>query len=170
MTWRKILCAVDSSETARAALAEAVELARQLGSELTVMHVDETLPTSEAAMLACPPDVCKSAAFELGRAVERWRLDAEHVLGRKVDVALAAGAPAREILRTADEGAYDLVVIGTHGRSGIGRALLGSVAESVARRCRCPVLIARSPQASPALAIAPEVRPEAAPPHRSAAT
>jgi nucleotide-binding universal stress UspA family protein len=170
MTWRKILCAVDFSVTAHAALDEAVEIARQLGSELTMIHVDETLPTSEAALLACPPDVCKAAAFDLGRAVERWRLDAEHVLGRNVNVALASGSPAREIVRAAEEGAYDLVVIGTRGRSGVERALLGSVAEGVARRCRCPVLIARSPQASPTVAIASEARREPAPPRRSGVT
>jgi nucleotide-binding universal stress UspA family protein len=61
-----------------------------------------------------------------------------------VEARLERGDPAAEILRTADEFGAELIVMGTHGRSGIGRLLMGSVAEAVLRDAPCPVLIARS--------------------------
>jgi nucleotide-binding universal stress UspA family protein len=61
-----------------------------------------------------------------------------------VETRLERGDPASEILRTADEFGADLIVMGTHGRSGLGRLLMGSVAEAVLREAPSPVLIARS--------------------------
>lgn len=147
MLWRKILCAVDFSESSRAALREAAFLARRFGAELTLLHVEETLPGGEAALLSCPPDVCKRTAFEVGHSLETWRLEAEDLVGRPVAVALTSGSPAREILRTAADGGFDLVVTGTRGRTGVARLVLGSAAEEVVRRAPCPVLVAREPGA-----------------------
>jgi nucleotide-binding universal stress UspA family protein len=71
----------------------------------------------------------------------RWRADAEGRARRPVRSRTLSGDPAAEIVRHAREERCDLVVIGTHGRAGIPRLVLGSVAERVARQCPCPVLV-----------------------------
>jgi nucleotide-binding universal stress UspA family protein len=68
----------------------------------------------------------------------------------KVETLVQRGDPVTEILRMAEDGASDLIVMGTHGRSGIKRALLGSVAENVVHRAPCPVLVVHSDDAQPA--------------------
>jgi nucleotide-binding universal stress UspA family protein len=77
---------------------------------------------------------------KLLQSLERARHDmqAEGVL--QIDTALLEGKPYQEILRFAQEGAFDLIVIGTHGRTGLAHALLGSVAEKIVRLSRCAVL------------------------------
>jgi nucleotide-binding universal stress UspA family protein len=66
--------------------------------------------------------------------------------GVKIDGAeLESGDAARTIVELADSGGFDLIVMGTHGRTGIGHLLMGSVAEKVVRRARCPVLTVRPP-------------------------
>jgi nucleotide-binding universal stress UspA family protein len=78
----------------------------------------------------------------LRRELERVkRLDA----AVKVEHLLADGHPAKEIVRTANENDCDLVVMGTHGRTGLRRLLTGSVAEEVLRRATCPVRIVKTP-------------------------
>jgi nucleotide-binding universal stress UspA family protein len=77
--------------------------------------------------------------------MEEWKTLAEGLGIGRVEVATAIGEPAHEILAFAKAQHADLVVIGTHGRTGLQHALMGSVAERVVRRATCPVLTVRPP-------------------------
>jgi nucleotide-binding universal stress UspA family protein len=117
----QILAGTDFSDNAEAALAVAVQTARALHARLHLLHVfapgeiEVTELLAHAAATA-PPDV-------------------------PVTVAATGGDAAQEILRYAMRHSIDLIVVGTHGRTGLSRALLGSVAERVLRGARCPVLV-----------------------------
>ena len=137
---KRIVCATDFSTTSEAALAEAERLAGQLGAELVLLHVAVEAPLWREGIYT--PEVRKVFESQRQWAVETLAaraaaLGANGVPGR---VLVKSGSPWREIIDTArDEGA-ELIVIGTHGRSGLNRMLLGSVAERVVRQAPCPVL------------------------------
>jgi nucleotide-binding universal stress UspA family protein len=83
-------------------------------------------------------------ADQAQRHLEEWRLDAERLAGgQRVAAEKGVGEPAAEIVTFAKENAVDLLVLGTHGRTGIEHALMGSIAERVVRRAHCPVLTVR---------------------------
>lgn len=144
VTWLEILCALDLEETSRATLEHAAEVARRFGARLTLLHVRELPRASGARVLASAPARADAEEAEAARVLERWRQEAERLAGGPVATLLAAGAPGAEIARAAREGPFDLVVVGTHGRAGLGR-ILGSTAEEVVRGAPCPVLVARAP-------------------------
>jgi nucleotide-binding universal stress UspA family protein len=79
------------------------------------------------------------------RHLEEWRDEAVRLGAPAVDVVKAVGEPAAEIVTFAAEQGVDLLVLGTHGRSGLEHALMGSIAERVVRKARCPVLTVRPP-------------------------
>ncbi|MCS6799006.1 MAG: universal stress protein [Myxococcota bacterium] len=145
---RRILCPVDFSETSERALRYAIDLAARLGADVRVVHVYQfpvySLP--EGVVLARPEFVTQLTT-ELGRQlddlVRRHGGHGVHLEGR-----LAEGVPWVEIDRLAGEMGADLVVMGTHGRTGVQRFLLGSVAEKVVRSCRVPVLTVRGAEGS----------------------
>ena len=139
LTWLKILCAIDFSESSRFALEHAADLARRFDAELTLIHVLERVLPSD--VLLPPPELSEADAIECRGKLEAWRVEAE-LPARAV---VARGAAAAEIVARAREGDFDLIVTGTHSRKGLRRALLGSVAERIAREAPCPVLIARQP-------------------------
>lgn len=139
---RRILCPIDFSDYSRRALDHAIAIARWYESTITVLHVFSIAP---AAVYAPGP-----AGFE---AIVLTSVDREQLLA---DVARFAGAEsaspngvqpvvregnvATEILKHAADMNADLLVMGTHGRSGFERLVLGSITEKVLRRARCPVL------------------------------
>ncbi len=139
--WKKVLCPIDFSEPARAAMQVAVEVSRQFDSDLTLFHAYElpgyTLP--EGSVVASPK-MLQDLADQAEAHLLEWRGIAEGMGAARVRTAKGIGEPAAEIAELAQEGGYDLVVVGTHGRTGFRHALLGSVAERVVRRARCPVL------------------------------
>jgi universal stress protein A len=147
---QKILVPVDFSEHSREAIRYACDLAERYGAALTLLHVLQ-LPPPPAG-----PDgalLFEAQSFDALREPleQQLRLLAQELTARgsTADSRLALGRPASEIVRVAAEGGYDLVVMGTHGRTGLGRALLGSVAERVVRRARCPVLTVRTTPREP---------------------
>jgi nucleotide-binding universal stress UspA family protein len=139
---RHVLVAHDFSETADAALDYALGLAQKLGARVTVVHAYENPSHGAPEVLVLATDWTKQ--FEV---VARDALDKVIVGVRKrgldADSALRNGTAWREINASAAEAKADLIVIGTEGRSGLGRALLGSVAEKVVRTAPCPVLVVR---------------------------
>jgi universal stress protein A len=145
--WTRICCAVDFSGCSHVAFDEATALAARTATTLTVLHVyPPARPATIAAdMLAwTPPDVEAKALADLERPMEELRARAEAVLGKgRVELRLVPGHPAEEIARLAKEGRHDLVVIGTHGRTGVRRLVLGSVAEQVVRTAPVSVLVVR---------------------------
>jgi nucleotide-binding universal stress UspA family protein len=141
--WKKICCATDFSEPARLALLKAAELARRLDADLELLHVHTLPPGVGADMLVTPADLGEAALAEPEKAMASWRDEAERLAGRAVGSTVVAGDSAGEIVRIARERAIDLVVVGTHGRTGLRRFVLGSVAERVVREAPCAVLVVR---------------------------
>lgn len=134
----------DFSDDAEAALGTAVELARRLGARLHLLHVyQQPVDVLSPYGVAIPPNV----GPELRAAAER-RLQkiAARISGVPTEVHVAEGPPAPVIAEQARLLAADLLVMGTHGRTGLRHLLLGSVAERTMRTARCPVLTVKTPE------------------------
>lgn len=134
---RTLLLAVDFSRPASRAVAYAIKLASILNLSLTVVHALQAPPgfTSWKPTTRRSLDPLRTKALlELGRVV---RLANDHQVA--AEYTLLAGVPEEIILQTADEVRAALIVMGTHGRSGLDRLKLGSVADAVLRRAHCPV-------------------------------
>ena len=141
-SWTKICCPIDFSETSRAALEEASELAQRYQAELVLLHVFEP-PVATADLMVAPPEMFEQTARELERKLDLWRSEVERRGAKAVRSRVVTGAAATEVVRFAREGGYDLVVMGTHGRRGLRHLVLGSVAERVVREAPCAVLVVR---------------------------
>jgi len=137
-----VLVAVDFSETSKNALAYGRNLARAFGARLHVLHVADVISTSAAQFYPEGPGDPEAKAIELGTRQLRTHLIAEGIVDSHADVRVAPD-PAHEIVDYAKEIHADLIVIGTHGRTGVSRLIMGSVAEHVVRTARCPVLVVR---------------------------
>ena len=145
-TLRRILMAVDFSDYSNEAVEVAVYLAQKLGGEIYLLHVFE-LPFYP------PPGMALNVPAEVHRWVkevkeeESKRLNklTEEIRKKEVPVhpMLKEGVPFLDILKTAEEIPADLIVLGTHGRTGVTRMLIGSVAQRVSQKARCPVLTVR---------------------------
>ena len=143
---RKILLACDFSPLGKVALDEACQLASSLQAELLLLHVVSEPPRFQRTT-ATLADRRRQAEEQLLSL-----LDAHAALTFTPRFIVREGAPAREIVRCAAEEGIDLIVMGTHGRTGLARATLGSVAENVLRSADCPVMVVRADdQTSPAL-------------------
>ena len=143
--WKSFCCAIDFSEPSRLAMAEAAELTRRLDGQLELLHV-HPLPPPAVAIEAVPvsADVMETTIRELGDTMVPWQEDAARIAaGRPVRSTVVPGLAADEIVRFAREHAVDCVVVGSRGRQGLTRLLLGSVAERVVREAPCPVLVIR---------------------------
>jgi universal stress protein A len=136
----RILVPTDFSECAKRSLEYAVELAAKLSASLLLTHVYLPpivyMPEGVWAM----PNGMASVHDQLEQALQRLAAQVRQRSARPADVALVEGEPAKEIIKTARAQACDLIVIGTHGRGGLGHLVLGSVAEKVVRGASCPVL------------------------------
>jgi nucleotide-binding universal stress UspA family protein len=141
---REILCPVDFSDESREALHFGVELARLFGARLTLFNVYQmpgyALP--EGVVLA-GPEVLNELVDSIESDLRAWSDEARGLGAGEVAWETALGTPANEIERFARDHAIDLIVIGTHGRTGLRHVLLGSVAEKVVRHAPCPVLTVR---------------------------
>jgi nucleotide-binding universal stress UspA family protein len=139
-----VLHPTDFSGPSSAALGLACALARDYGARLVVLHV-VAAPVVIYAEGVAPPDM------EDLRAAGQEELDRLAVPddGIRVERRLAEGEATEEILRAAGDTNADLIVMGTHVRTGLGRLLMGSVAEQVVRRAPCPVLTVKTPRPAP---------------------
>ncbi len=144
MQLARILVAVDFSEAARAAVRAADALAGP-GTTITLMHVNSyAVPVVADWTYVMPPEELARLMTAAEEELRRWANELE-TEPERVRVEVVAGEPIAELTKRSD--AYDLVVLGTHGRKGLPRLFLGSVAERVARLARCSVLIVRQPEA-----------------------
>ena len=143
ITIRRILVPTDFSACALSAVRYAAELADKFAAELVLLHVvsDAVLALPDAVMPTPATDL--HALTEAGKAGLADLIAAEKLerLNPRPEVRL--GSPAAEIIAAATDLHADLVCISTHGRGGIARVLLGSVAELVVRQAPCPVLTVR---------------------------
>lgn len=134
--YRRILVPTDGSAGARAAFDHAVALAGLADAAVHVVHaVDPTLVPAEVGVEEVV-DALSEAGRDLVAELAAEAADRGHV----VETAVVRGSPAEAVCRYADEHDVDLVVMGTHGRTGLSRWLLGSVTERVVRRSPVPVL------------------------------
>lgn len=137
----RILCPVDLSDVSRHAIEHAILLAAWWRSKLAAVHVwnPSAIPSTDFALVGMPtpPDLTNEDIADLRRKVADCfpspGLDPE-------DVFIQNGHPAKQILATAASLAADVIVMGTHGRSGFEHLVLGSVTEKVLRQAMCPVM------------------------------
>ena len=134
---RQILAATDFSAPSNKAFEAALALAQHFGARLHVLHV------TAHERSECKPDRAQpsSDASEQGTAEARLEsLTAEPVEGVEIVIAVPVGQASEEIVKYAEREQIDVIVLGTHGRSGLARVLMGSVAEAVVRNAPCQVL------------------------------
>jgi nucleotide-binding universal stress UspA family protein len=143
--WKRICCATDLSDASRPAFEEAVRIARESRAELFLVHVLAARPSPTIDPLLAPPPRAPSRADPDQGRLKAWTEEGERLAsGAVVTCVELSGAPAEEIVRLTQEFGFDLLVMGTHGRSGVRHLALGSVAEAVIRAAPCPVLVIRS--------------------------
>ncbi len=137
--YRRICCAVDFSESSRAALARAADLARRCGAELTLLHVLEAPPPGSPALFSPPPrgGPPRTHAEDLAA----WRKEAERLSGGMAATVLLDGRPAAAIVGFARDEAVDLLVVGSHGEGAMSAAFLGSTALKLLHHSTIPVLV-----------------------------
>lgn len=138
--YHDVLFPTDGSEGANAAIEHAIDHALTYDATLHVLYVvEKTYPAVEAG----PADVLDALRSEGEAALDDARERAKEAGVESVRGSVTGGSPYRNILRYADEHKIDLIVMGTHGRRGVDRYLLGSVTEKVVRTADCPVLTVR---------------------------
>lgn len=150
--FKKILVAIDGSECATLALGKATQLARTLGAQLRLVHVVEEM--------AYPGGLDPFGGYA-GDVIGILRENGEKVLKDGLAAAASAGVAADEVLydkmgerlaetvaEAAREWKADLIVVGTHGRRGVGRLFLGSGAEQIVRLAPVPVLVVRAEEST----------------------
>jgi nucleotide-binding universal stress UspA family protein len=143
-TIQHILVPHDFSETAEKAFDFALDLADKLGAHVTVLHAYEiptyAFPEGPVLTVEMMAQIERAATTAIDGILSRA---SRRSPGVKVKSTLRQGAAWREIDQAAVDLKADLIVLGTHGRRGIARALLGSVAEKIVRTASCPVLTVR---------------------------
>jgi nucleotide-binding universal stress UspA family protein len=141
--YRHVLCPVDLSRPAREAMNVAAELVTPGGAGITLLHVLE-LPVSYTGELPAP-DFHRDLDARSAALLDRWTDELKAKVSVPVAQVTRIGRPGAQILGQLEhERGFDLVVMGSHGHTGIERMLLGSVAEKIVRHARCPVLVAHS--------------------------
>jgi universal stress protein A len=141
--FQRVACATDFSDTAEAAWDTACDLAQVHRAELTLVHVFPGLPPS--------PDVAVPSVLEVWEEQRQWvaseldrRVADAEARGIRARALVKNGAAPEGLIEAVDELGADLLVVGTHGRTGLERVLLGSVAEAVVRKAPCAVLTVKS--------------------------
>jgi nucleotide-binding universal stress UspA family protein len=149
MNVKRILFATDFSECSSAALDVASRLASETGARLYIVHVDglveisiPAIPPSEGAYYDAP------WGYERREVRERLKSIVPTVANVAHEHFYVTGLPVAELLKCAESSHVDLIVMGSHGRSGLSRLIMGSVAEGVIRGASCPVLVVKPPRAA----------------------
>jgi nucleotide-binding universal stress UspA family protein len=139
---KRILVPTDFSDPSAEALGTAIALAQQSGAVVDLVHV-----AVEAAFALPPPVDVASVPVDMSKVLEQatqvLAVEEERVraAGLRCETAMLVGRPDAEIVARANATGAELIVMGTHGRSGLAHALLGSVAERVVQHSPCPILI-----------------------------
>jgi len=148
--YRHILVPLDGSDLAEAALPHAAAVARRFGATLALLQVVTTLPTTAAIDMGATGAADAAMSVEALEASEQAAHEYLDQVARRQELGdiqmqttVVRGRPAREIVRLAQGEGVDLIVMSTHGRSGLGRLVFGSVADQVLRESGIPILLVR---------------------------
>jgi nucleotide-binding universal stress UspA family protein len=144
----RILVPFDFSKHSENALTYAVAFAEKFGAELHLLHVVQDLSMFLPDVVTAGPPLVPPVDQLTGasRAALDRVIDQNDLKRLSVHAEVREGTPFHEIIRSAREKDIDLIVMGTHGRSGLAHVLLGSVTEKVVRKAPCPVLTVRHPE------------------------
>lgn len=146
MLIRTILLPTDFSECANYALSYAASLARQFSASIICVHVIEPVMPAVGYTGLTEPLPISDLSEQLEESAERELPkigECEDCTGLEIEELIVHGDASSEIVRVASERKVDLIVIASHGRTGLGRILFGSTAESVVRHAPCPVLVVK---------------------------
>jgi universal stress protein A len=144
MQWKKIICPVDYSVTSRRAMNTAASLAAQYSAPLLLVYVWD-MPIAIGGQMGMDLSSMDMARAEAESTLVTWKQEAIEKGAKTVETLFATGNAWNEIVTAAEKDKLvDLIVIGTHGRTGIKRLFLGSVAEKVIRHAPCSVLVVRA--------------------------
>ena len=139
--WKKVLVPTDFSETAVHGIRTAADWQHSMGVEVTLVHVTEPAHDGLRVQTSDLHNKIKNEAMESLRC-----LAADHFTeSAKIKTVVVEGKSAEAICKAAEDHQVDVIIIPTHGRSGLKHALLGSVAEKVVRQASCSVLVVREP-------------------------
>lgn len=140
--YEKILIATDGSEYTKNAVDYGIDIAKNTGAKLFAIYVVDT-----AAFASIPMDAAWESMYELlkqeGDLAIKFVAERAEAEGLEVEGNLIEGHPADEIIRYSEKNSISVIVMGTLGKSGLDRFLLGSVAEKVVRNSKIPVLVVR---------------------------
>ncbi|CAG0981435.1 MAG: universal stress protein [Candidatus Methanoperedens nitroreducens] len=138
--YEKILIATDGSEYTKNAVDYGIDLAKNTGAKLLTIFVVDT-----AAFASIPMDAAWESMYELlrqeGDAAIKYVIDKAKAEGVEAEGNLIEGHPADEIIKYSEKNSVSVIIMGTLGKSGLDRFLLGSVAEKVVRNSKIPVLV-----------------------------
>jgi universal stress protein A len=149
MTFTKILVPHDFSDHSTRSVEVAAELAGRYKASLTLIYVHQpTLYAAPDTFLLYPTEDSPTLMAAFSKHLDDAKVKAVAGGAGTVETKVLTGMPVNEIAKFAADGGYDLIVMGTHGRSGVAHALIGSVAERVVRKAHCPVLTVRLPSKS----------------------
>jgi nucleotide-binding universal stress UspA family protein len=138
---KRIIVATDFSEGSDGAMERAFAIAKALGASVDLVHVLDTSLFMAPASLGAMPLIEPEALLEEVDKALVARVERAQAAGLVCQSDSLDGYPAREIVRHAQKTGADLIVLGTHGRTGVAHAILGSVAERVVQHASCPVLV-----------------------------
>ena len=144
MQIKTVLFPTDFSNGARAAMDYALSLAKDYNARLVLLYVIQDISIAEWYIPSSisATDLVEDMQKSAGKEMEKWGAEAAAKV-KDVEKMVVRGVPFVEIIRTAKEKKADMIVIGTHGRTGIDHMLFGSTAEKVVRKSPCPVLTVR---------------------------
>ena len=149
-TITNILVPVDFSPHAEHAFTYATTLAERFGAKLALLYVvDDSFVTggwSSEIYVSNVPELMENLIADADRRLATLKASVA-ALGLTVETAVIRGRPAPAIVEHAKNGGFDLIVMGTHGRTGVSHVVMGSVAERVLRKAPCPVLTVRATEA-----------------------
>lgn len=146
--FRHVLCAVDFTPSSRLGLELAAGLAARDGLGITLLHV---IPIPSFHPDLSMPTYLEESERDARAMLADWSSAVRAREGAPITIRTEVGSPSAEILKLLDgDATFDLCVVGSHARTGLGRVLLGSIAEQIVRHAPCPVLVARPRQPRPA--------------------
>lgn len=144
---QKILVPLDFSAQSAEALRYAADLARRYDATLTLAHVYQVVNYAAAeGFRLYTPEQLTSLLDELHQQLRAAEAEARGLGCERLELVTLQGDPFTELLAVARKDDFDMIVMGTHGRTGFKHALLGSIAEKLVRTAPCPVLTVRTPE------------------------